>query len=213
MLPADYKARKEFPLMTVLAAYFPDAIEALVDLCKQGNIQHTVDANAVNPFKLPGDTITWDRSKSMDQMNTLMRHAWDHERAKRSRDAHSVHDTDGVLHIVKVLWRAAAEAQLTIEALRTTGQCIPVVRSTGTVIPAGGTPEQRFVDGGGLVPAGTKLPSGAIAGMAAEMLQAGQINRVEAVAAQTPGRVDSKAHLPDCRCPGCYARRHNPEPI
>jgi hypothetical protein len=104
--------------MTVLAAYFPDAIEALVGLCIQGNVQHKVDTAAVNPFKLESDAITWDRSKSTDQMNTLMRHAWDHERAKRGGPPPGIYDVDGILHIVKVLWRAAAEAQLTIERQR-----------------------------------------------------------------------------------------------
>lgn len=115
-LPTDYQGRKGFPLLTVLTAYFPDAVEALVELCKQGNVQHAVDANAVNPFKLEGDRVSWDRSKSMEQTETLMRHLWDHERGRRG--AGNLVDADGQLHIVKVLWRAAAEAQLTIEALR-----------------------------------------------------------------------------------------------
>lgn len=116
MLPTDHKARKEFPLLTVLSAYFPDAIEALVELCKAGNVQHNVSADAVNPFALPEDRITWDRSKSTDQVETLARHTWDHMRAKRG--VGSVIDTDGHLHIIKAFWRAGAEAQLTIEALR-----------------------------------------------------------------------------------------------
>lgn len=115
-LPSDYAARKAFPLLTVLAAYFPDAIEALVDLCIKGNAQHDVDTEAANPFKLPGDLVTWDRSKSTDQMNTLMRHAWDHERARRG--VGNMRDADGVLHILKVFWRAGAEAQLTLESLK-----------------------------------------------------------------------------------------------
>lgn len=126
MLPTDYDARKAFPLLTVLAAYFPDAIEALVELAKQGNIQHKVDLEkATNPYKLSSDQVTWDRSKSDDHMNTLMRHTWDHERAKRG--VGDVRDTDGHLHIVKALWRAAAEAQLAIEELR-------------AVVPAGTMP-------------------------------------------------------------------------
>jgi len=119
-LPTDYQARKDFPLFTVLAAYFPDAIEALVALCVQGNMQHKVDAAAVNPFKLSEDTITWDRSKSTDQLNTMLRHAWDHNRAKRGTG--SMVDSDGILHIVKAFWRAGAEAQLTIERMRAEAQ-------------------------------------------------------------------------------------------
>lgn len=115
-LPSEYAARKAFPILTVFCAYFPDAMEALVALCVQGNVQHKVDDSAVNPFKLPEDTITWDRSKSNDHGNTAMRHLWDHNRAKRGTG--SVVDNDKVLHIVKAMWRTAAEAQLTIERLR-----------------------------------------------------------------------------------------------
>jgi hypothetical protein len=120
MLPTEYDARKNFPLLTVLTAYFPDAIEALVELCKKGQVQHKIDGPEVaktNPFYLPGDRVAWDRSKSTEELETLMRHLWDHTRAKRG-DKNDMVDTDGVLHIVKVLWRAAAEAQKTIEAMR-----------------------------------------------------------------------------------------------
>lgn len=116
-LPTEYNARKEFPLLTVLTAYFPDAIEALVELCKQGNKQHTIDTDgAVNPFKLPTDRVIWDRSKSTEETETAMRHLWDHQRAKRG--VGSVFDADGHLHIIKSMWRCAAEAQKTIEAQR-----------------------------------------------------------------------------------------------
>jgi hypothetical protein len=115
-LPSDYNERKNFPLMTFLTAYFPDAIEALVELCKVGNSQHKIDDDAVNPFKLPGDRITWDRSKSTEELETAMRHLWDHTRAKRG--VGELHDKDFVLHIVKAAWRTLAETQKTIEALR-----------------------------------------------------------------------------------------------
>ena len=117
MLPTDYKARKEFPLLTVLTAYFPDAIEALVELCIAGNKQHEVGKPVDSPFWLDTDRIAWDRSKSTEDLETLARHLWDHTRAKRG-SGNLLHDTDGVLHIVKVFWRAGAEAQKTIEALR-----------------------------------------------------------------------------------------------
>lgn len=140
MLPTDHKARKNFPLLTVLTAYFPDAIEALVELCKAGNVQHNVSADAVNPFKLPEDRITWDRSKSTDQTETAMRHLWDHMRAKRG--VGSVVDEDGCLHIVKAFWRAGAEAQLAIEALRVQQQAvapapIPTMTPGAATVPAG----------------------------------------------------------------------------
>jgi hypothetical protein len=114
-LPTGYDERKNFPLLTFLTAYFPDAIEAMVALSVQGNVQHEVDSGADNPFKLPGDKITWDRRKSKDELNTAMRHMWDHARALRGGFPDQLVDVDGHLHIVKAAWRACAEAQKTIE--------------------------------------------------------------------------------------------------
>lgn len=120
MLPTDYNERKSFPLLTFLTSYFPDAIEALVRLCIQGNKQHDIDRPKLNPFYMEGDRIAWDRSKSTEELETLMRHLWDHTRAKRAGvDGQGfLYDADGILHIVKVAWRACAEAQKTIEQLR-----------------------------------------------------------------------------------------------
>jgi|HubBroStandDraft_4_1064222.scaffolds.fasta_scaffold00046_31 hypothetical protein len=118
MLPTDYEARKGFPLMTFLGAYFPDMIEALVGLSVAGNKQHKVDVPKYSPFYLEGDRIAWDRSKSTEELETLMRHLWDHIRAKRSGNDAALYDTDGALHITKVMWRAGAEGQKTIERLR-----------------------------------------------------------------------------------------------
>lgn len=115
-LPRDYDGRKGFPLLTFLTAYFPDAIEALVRLSIQGNVQHSISTPAEQPFFLPTDRIAWDRAKSTEELETLMRHLWDHTRAKRG--VGDLFDTDGHLHIVKALWRAGTEAQRTIERLR-----------------------------------------------------------------------------------------------
>lgn len=125
MLPTDYKARKDFPLLTFLAGYFPDAIEALVELSKAGNAQHGIDGQVPtnSPFMLEGDRIAWDRDKSTNEVETMMRHLWDHERAKRGDHGMSKIDVDGVLHIVKAFWRAGAEAQKTIEDLRKAMRC------------------------------------------------------------------------------------------
>lgn len=120
-LPTDYKARKDFPLMTFLTAYMPDTMEALVELSRQGNVQHNISTPEDSPFYLSGDRIAWERAKSQDEMETLMRHAWEHERAKRRSDGYSMIDSDKMLHIVKAAWRACAEAQKTIETFRKLG--------------------------------------------------------------------------------------------
>ena len=115
-IPSGYTDRKEFPLLTFLTAYFPDVIEAAVRLCVQGNVQHAIEKPVEQPFYLEGDRIAWDRTKSTEELETLMRHLWDHTRAKRG--VGSLFDTDGHLHIVKAFWRAGTEAQKTIELLR-----------------------------------------------------------------------------------------------
>jgi len=144
-LPAGYDERKAFPLMTFLTAYFPDAIEALVKLSIQGNVQHDFTEPKDQPFYLKGDRIAWDRSKSAEQIETAGRHGWDHARAKRGVGAMA--DADGHLHAVKAAWRWLAEAQLTIESLRKgdSSNVDQSSRSSGSTASAGGrdTPNSR----------------------------------------------------------------------
>ncbi len=97
-LPNDYKARKEIPLFDFLTKYFPDAIVELVKVSVAGNNQHN-----------PGEPLHWARHKSTDQLNTAMRHMFDH-------GAGNVTDTDGTMHLAKAAWRLLAEIQLLCEA-------------------------------------------------------------------------------------------------
>jgi len=46
--------------------YFPRALAAVARLSKRGNDQHN-----------PGKSLRWDRSKSGDELDALMRHAMD----------------------------------------------------------------------------------------------------------------------------------------
>lgn len=86
--------RKTYPLYSGLLKYFPDALMEVAHLSKVGNDQHN-----------PGEPLHWDRSKSQDQLDALMRHL---------KDA-GTRDTDGERHTTKVAWRALAELQLEIE--------------------------------------------------------------------------------------------------
>ena len=97
-LPTDYHARKTIPLYDFLTTYFPDALIELTRVSVEGNSQH----------KNPQDKIRWDRTKSMDQLNTAMRHLFDHGRGQEL-------DTDGTLHLAKAAWRILAEVQLVLE--------------------------------------------------------------------------------------------------
>lgn len=93
-LPADGAARKGFPIATGVIDYFPDALMEISAVSKDGNDQHN-----------PGTPLHWDKSKSSDEANTLIRHFLD--RGKR--------DTCGHRHTAKVAWRALAMLQREIE--------------------------------------------------------------------------------------------------
>ena len=96
-LPTDPLARKAIPIATGCLDYFPDALAAVAECSQIGNEQHN-----------PGKPLFWDRSKSTDEADALIRHFM--ERGKI--------DTDGVRHSAKAAWRALALLQKEIEAGR-----------------------------------------------------------------------------------------------
>jgi hypothetical protein len=96
-LPTDAKERKAIPIATGFVDYFPDAMAAVAELSRIGNDQHN-----------PGQPLHWDRSKSTDEADALMRHFI--ERGKV--------DSDGVRHSAKLAWRAMALLQKEIEATK-----------------------------------------------------------------------------------------------
>lgn len=63
---ADPQARKDVPIYSGVIAYFPRALAAVARLSKKGNDQHN-----------PGSPLHWDRSKSGDELDALMRHIVD----------------------------------------------------------------------------------------------------------------------------------------
>lgn len=96
-LPHDYSARKALPLYDFLTQYFPDALVELVKVSVEGNKQHN-----------PGEPLHWARGKSTDQLNTAMRHMFDH-------GGGATYDVDGTMHLAKAAWRLLAEIQLLVE--------------------------------------------------------------------------------------------------
>lgn len=94
-LPIDANARKHIPLATGLLDYFPSALVAVAALSAKGNEQHN-----------PGCPLHWDRAKSGDEADALVRHLLQRGTV----------DTDGVLHSTKVAWRALALLQKELEA-------------------------------------------------------------------------------------------------
>ena len=97
MLPTDAKARKAVPIYSGVLRYFPDAIAAVAECSWRGNEQHN-----------PGQPLHWDRAKSTDEHDALLRHLM---------EAGTV-DSDGIRHSAKVAWRALAALQKEIERER-----------------------------------------------------------------------------------------------
>lgn len=95
--PTNQISRKEYPLATGCLDYFPDALMEVAHCSLKGNQQHN-----------PGSPLHWDRSKSTDEADALLRHL---------RERGTI-DTDGVRHSAKVAWRALAMLQKEIEAAR-----------------------------------------------------------------------------------------------
>lgn len=98
MLPSDAKTRKGIPIYSGVLKYFPDAIAEVARVSKMGNDQHN-----------PGQPLHWDKTKSIDHHDCIIRHLL---------DAGTL-DSDGARHSAKVAWRALAALQTEIENERT----------------------------------------------------------------------------------------------
>jgi hypothetical protein len=94
-LPNDPEERKKYPVASGFMDYFADAIAAVANLSWKGNQQHN-----------PGKPLHWDRSKSQDEADTMLRHFLQR----------GTLDTDGIRHSTKLAWRALALLQKEIEA-------------------------------------------------------------------------------------------------
>ena len=95
MLPTDPKERKATPIYSGVVKYFPLALAEVARVSKAGNDQHN-----------PGEPLHWDKSKSTDHLDCIMRHI---------ADAGTM-DSDGQRHTAKVAWRALAALEMELEA-------------------------------------------------------------------------------------------------
>lgn len=96
-LPTDAATRKNIPVYTGFVKYFPRGMAAVAELSRIANEQHN-----------PGQPIHWDKSKSTDEKDALMRHMLD--------EALGVPvDTDDQLHATKIAWRAMANLERILE--------------------------------------------------------------------------------------------------
>lgn len=94
LLPTTSAERKGVPLWTGLVKYFPLALAEIAKVSAAGGKQH-------NPDK----PLFWDRTKSQDHKDCLLRHLFESGTV----------DTDGQLHSAKVAWRALANLEVELE--------------------------------------------------------------------------------------------------
>ena len=87
--------RKALPLATGVLDYFPDALLIVAEVSRVGNEQHHA-----------GKPLHWDKSKSVDEADALLRHLVDRGKL----------DTDGLRHSGKAAWRALALLQRELDA-------------------------------------------------------------------------------------------------
>jgi hypothetical protein len=93
----DAAKRKAAPIASGVLDYFPDALWAVAECSKIGNDQHN-----------PGKPMHWDKTKSTDHADCVLRHLIDR----------GTMDSDGIRHSAKVAWRALAMLQIEIEKER-----------------------------------------------------------------------------------------------
>ena len=87
LLPTDAKDRKALPIGTGVLDYFPNALAEVAKASLAGNKQH-----------LDGQPLHWDKSKSTDEADALIRHFLER----------GTMDEDNVRHSGKLAWRALA---------------------------------------------------------------------------------------------------------
>lgn len=88
-LPAD---RKQMPMFEGLIKYFPNALKYVSHVSYKANEQHH-----------PNTPVHWDKNKSTDEKDCLIRHLTDH--------VVDPLDDDGLLHLGKVAWRSLANLE------------------------------------------------------------------------------------------------------
>lgn len=88
--------RKATPVYSGVLKYFPNALKEVSKCSLAGQKQHN-----------QGDELYWDKSKSFDNEDALVRHLIDH--------GSNPLDDDGTLHLAKVAWRALAALEIYLE--------------------------------------------------------------------------------------------------
>lgn len=90
--------RKQKPIYTGVIKYFPKAINEVAYVSYIGNEQHN-----------PNQPLHWNREKSKDHLDAMLRHLADHASGEKF-------DSDGVRHLAKCAWRILAELEIDLES-------------------------------------------------------------------------------------------------
>ena len=91
-----HQQRKNQPVFTGVLKYFPDALKKVSECSLAGNNQHHAEKE-----------LHWDKTKSFDNEDALVRHLIDHSKNPM--------DDDGILHLTKCAWRALASLQIYLD--------------------------------------------------------------------------------------------------
>ncbi len=127
-LTTDKTQRKNTPMFSGLLAYFPDALAEVARVSEAGSRQHH-----------PGEPLHWDKSKSTDHADCIVRHLVDS----------GTLDDDGMRHSAKVAWRSLALLQTEIDKEKENQEVKVVIESlpkVKTVLIGGMDPETRLID-------------------------------------------------------------------
>jgi len=89
-----HEQRKKLPIYSGVLRYFPLALLEVSKVSQAGNDQHH-----------KGEPLWWDKSKSTDEADALVRHLLES----------GTNDTDGIRHTAKVAWRALALLERELE--------------------------------------------------------------------------------------------------
>jgi hypothetical protein len=121
--------RKATPIFSGVLMYFPDAIAEVARCSQVGNDQHH-----------PGQPLHWNRTKSTDELDALVRHLM----------AAGTIDSDGIRHSAKVAWRALANLQKEIEKEakeERIKELDDIAYRLGEIVDRHHVPERQYLDG------------------------------------------------------------------
>ena len=101
-LPTDSNERKEYPLFRGVLRYFPAALAGIARTSKLGNDKHN-----------PGEELHYDRAKSIDHGDCILRHLTDVAdlQAALDRGSDKITQQDILNEANQLAWRALAFSQ------------------------------------------------------------------------------------------------------